>query len=311
MRPFAHLPQMKNEPLLARPRIAPFNASTPIVMPPSPYAPDEQWVHPDVVQVPGGWNGYEYWMCCTTYASETQEDPCILVSNDRLTWVPPPGLTNPLSTGTNKDNDMLLVGDTMYLFWQQNISSQITTRLRTSTDGVTWTPAQTVISTPVGGNDIRLSPAIVYDVGTATWWMYTVDGTLSLDYRTASSPTGPWSAPSLIGYTVPSDGAGVHTPWHVDAFDFGGLHYLLINEDDQTGRNLRLAVSSDRVNFTPTAQPLMRTPPGGWDGNSLYRATCTIRPAGDLIYLWYSANDGALWRVGYTEVPVSGNLPTL
>lgn len=272
-------------------------------------------MHPDVVYVPSGWNGYKYWMCCTTYASDNQEDPCILVSNDRVTWAPPVGLTNPMSTGRNKDNDMVLVGGTMYLFWQQQ-SGANDTLLRTSTDGVNWTPAQLVLRT-TSMRDVRLSPAIVYDSGTSTWWMYSVgmDSTetfLELNYRTATNPAGPWGALTPLGYTVPTYGTtGVHYPWHIDAFDFNGLHYLLINESAQTGRNLRFAVSNDRINFTPAASPFMVTIAGNWDGGSLYRSTCVPRTDSNLLFLWYSANDGSNWRVGYTEIPVAGNLPTL
>ena len=41
------------------------NAPAPLVTP--TYDGSGQVVHPDVVHVPGGWNGYEYWMGMTPY----------------------------------------------------------------------------------------------------------------------------------------------------------------------------------------------------------------------------------------------------
>src|SRR5439155_20610297 len=43
-----------------------------------------QVVEPDVIHVPRGWNGYEYWMAVTPYpcGDESLENPSILVSHD-------------------------------------------------------------------------------------------------------------------------------------------------------------------------------------------------------------------------------------
>ena len=73
------------------------NAPAPLVTP--TYDGSGQVVHPDVVHVPGGWNGYEYWMGMTPYPNSNDdfENPSVLASNDNVTWVVPPGVTNPLA----------------------------------------------------------------------------------------------------------------------------------------------------------------------------------------------------------------------
>lgn len=306
-------PGQMRGPNLGAPRLPPFHAPSWLSMP-SPYteAPDV-FVHPDVVHAPGGWNGYEWWMGVTPYPSDAQENPSILASNDRVTWEVPPGLTNPVAPNTggyNSDPDLVLHNDTLHLFYRQkSVDEKIW--LRTSTDGVVWSSAQLLIT-----SSYMLSPAVVRATD-GTWWMYYVTdpGTgRTIGYRTAPAATAPWSAEAIATYPIPTYGqTGVHNPWHVDAFDHGGLHYLLINEDTQGGHNLRFAVSSDRTTFTPAASPVMAQQSGGWDGVNpgLYRSTCRIRPTGDLIWLWYSAHGEVGWRVGYTEIPVAGNLPTL
>lgn len=309
-------PGMSRPANLGRARVAPFNSTLNLTAITSPYAPDETFVHPSVVYVPGGWNGYQYWMGITPYPDEPRENPCIYASNDRATWVVPAGLTNPIvpnTGGYNSDPDLVLWNNTLHLFHRRNgATEQI--RLLTSTDGVTWTSPVVVVDQALTAGGV-ISPGVVR-APDGTWWMYYVTdngaGSTTIGYRTATSPSGPWSAAQLAGYTNPTYGStGIHGPWHVSAFDFNGLTYLLINENAQVGRNLRFAVSSDRVNFTPAPSPFMVTPPSGWDSGSLYRACAVVRPAGDLVWVWYSAHVGGSFRLGYTEVPVAGNLPTL
>lgn len=297
-----------------RARIAPFNAAAALTLP-SPYSPAEM-VHPDVVYVPGGFNGFTYIMGVTPYPSSdaSKENPSVLVSNDRTTWTVPPGATNPVqatfSGGNNSDPDLIFDGTTLHLMFRQYGTGEVIYH-RSTTDLVTWTARQTLFSTSNPNNTGALSPAFVHDG--STWWCYTVTGTnptFDLEYRTASTLTGTWSSASAVGYTKPTYGvSGVHNPWHVDAFRHNGLTYLLINEEGQTGKNLRFAVSSDGINFTPAASPFMQTPSGTWDGTALYRSTCAMRDGGDLLWVWYSATGPAGWAVGYAEVPAN-LLPT-
>ena len=54
-----------------------------------------QAVHPDVYYNANGWNGYRYWMAMTPYpnGNAAYENPSIVVSNDNLNWIVPPGLS--------------------------------------------------------------------------------------------------------------------------------------------------------------------------------------------------------------------------
>lgn len=89
-----------------------------------------QLTHPKVLYFSKGWNGYQYWMSMTPYPFEHDiyENPSIVVSNDGKTWVPPTGLTNPVSGipadsktgGHYSDPQLVMRGDTMELWYRYN-----------------------------------------------------------------------------------------------------------------------------------------------------------------------------------------------
>ena len=81
-------------------RIGDFVAAVPddYMSTPVPYIGSEL-VHPDVLHVPSGWSGYEYWMAVTPYPGSDSrfENPSIYASHDGETWVTPAGASNPIT----------------------------------------------------------------------------------------------------------------------------------------------------------------------------------------------------------------------
>lgn len=266
--------------------------------------------HPDVIDMGTAWNGYRYWMALTPFhaSDSTIENPSILVSNDNLTWVVPPGGSNPIdpqpSTGYNSDPDLILVGGTLYLIYRMTAaSSPLPTGdviyCRTSTDGVTWSAETMILQTAANA---CLSPTIIYD-GTQ-FVMYSVNDSAPPEWvekRTASSITGTWSAPSTVAITWP----GTRTPWHIDATISAGKTYLIINEGSSGGQGLYFSVASSPDGSTFTLSGLLMNPSlTGWDNVRIYRASGTI--SGANLRLWYSANGASSdWHVGYTTIPTS------
>ena len=57
-----------------------------------------QNTHPSIKWFENGWNGYKYWMAVTPYpnGSAFYENPCIIASNDLVSWVEPTPGVNPL-----------------------------------------------------------------------------------------------------------------------------------------------------------------------------------------------------------------------
>lgn len=279
----------------------PYNAPTFLTTP----TPDGSGsaTHPDVIDFGTAWNSYRYWMALTPFAGSdsTLENPCILASNDNLTWVVPPGLTNPIDpwpggSSYNSDPDLIYGQDgKLYCIYRQ---AGDLIYGRTSTDGVTWSSEATILTT---ANNACLSPTILWD-GTQ-YVMYSVNESTTPEWvekRTASSITGTWSAPTTVAITWP----GQRTPWHIDATISGGKTYLTINEGTSGGQgvNLSVAASTDGTTFTLSGL-LMQPIAASWNGSKIYRASGTI--SGANLRLWYSAAGTNDWRIGYTTIPVS------
>ena len=147
------------------------NAPTPLVTP--TYDGSGQVVHPDVVHVPGGWNGYEYWMGMTPYpnSNDNYENPSIIASNDNATWVVPSGRDEPALPRAATATTTTSTCCWWAARWSCTSTRPTTTATPTSsrlasTDGVNWGPAQTVITMP----NYVMSPAVIHDGGVYTMW---------------------------------------------------------------------------------------------------------------------------------------------
>lgn len=269
--------------------------------------------HPSVLYVPGGFAGYPYWLLGTPYdgSDSTIENPCVYASADGTTWAAPPGLTNPIAphpggSSFNSDTHLILSNDgtTLYAFYRRSGDGNDTLLLKTSTDGVTWSAASTVLQVTSTAERL-LSPAVFWD-GTQ-WVMYTVDiipATYVVKRRTASSLTGTWSSATTCTVPLPTD----REPWHLDARLVGGEVWLLVMDQQADGSgspaSLYLGTSSNGTTFTMSSTSLLpRQTPVSTSG--LYRS-CFL-PAivdGRLgLDLWYSCiSSGGSWGVARTTV---------
>ncbi len=283
------------------------NAPAPLVTP--TYDGTGQVVHPDVVHVPGGWNGYEYWMGMTPYpnGNDDTENPSLLVSNDNVTWEVPPGVTNPLApepAGHNDDVDLLLVDGSMVLYWvETNLDgSSYVTRLA-STDGVDWGQPTVVLTLP----NYVMSPTVIHgDDGWRMWYVRSPIGCNSpyQDVVMRTSADGiEWGPERTVTLEQPG-----RVPWHFDvqAVD-EGYAMLFVSYPDGTNCNatwLYHATSSDGLTWTAASAPLLTPRAGSWDSSNIYRASFT--QDGTWLRIWYSARSTAgQWRVGYTEGDLS------
>jgi hypothetical protein len=265
-----------------------------------------QAMHPDIVHVPAGWNGYEYWMSNTPfpYDYDPVENPSLLASHDGINWEVPPGLTNPLagpiSGGYNNDSDLLLVGDTLTCYYNETKNSGTTAfRRMQSLDGVNWTaPLTTLVLT-----NFEMSPGVIYDEGLyKVWYMASAGGCYSPTqtmYMRTSTNGVVWSAATAVTFNDPSI-----TPWHPDIQRIDGK-YCMLAASYQTGltcanNDLYWAESDDGLNWTFAPRPVMRRTGGGWDDLSLYRPTFLVEHG--ILRIWYSATSALhVWGTGYAE----------
>ena len=273
------------------------NAANPLTIP--TYDGSGVCVHPDVVDAgEAGWNGYRYWMAMTPYpgTNNDYENPSVVASNDKTTWVVPDGLTNPVvpfpgGSDFNNDPDLVLVDDTMYLFYQisTNNSSDTEIYYRTSTDGVTWSDA-THIELPLVPVEIK-SPAFVREPN--GWTLFYGNGAL---FRcTCATLTGTWSSPLLV--------YNQGTLSHVDVTKSNDVYYALLHHSNGT---LRFAASwNGGVTWYVKSDFILSAGAAGhWTDQGFYRSTIQRTATG--FDLWYSGI-GSLtsWRIGYTSITYS------
>lgn len=267
-----------------------------------------QTVHPDVIKIAGGWNGWLYWMAITPYPSsdDTKENPSILVSNDGTTWQEPDGITNPVvaypgGSSFNSDPDLVYdsTTDTLWLFYRESDGSTDDIYVTSSTDGITWATPTLLFSTPFAE---ALSPAVVRDG--ATWRMWTVNKTPSpntMEMRSTSVPDGTWTAPTTTD-AVAADGKDI---WHIDIVADGSDFRAFLNVDDIDGASgdngmIALGSSTDGLTWT-TGSAVLEPAATGWTSDRLYRGSGLYEQ--DRWRFWVSAkSDAGEWHTGYTEI---------
>lgn len=235
----------------------------------------------------------------TPYAGSdaTLENPSILASADGDTWVVPVGLTNPIdpqpAPGWNSDTDLLMAGSTLYCFYRQAGSGVDAIKVRTSTDGVTWSDEVAVFT--VAANAC-LSPAVVAYGGSYVMFSANTVASPTLERRTASDPAGPWSAPATI--TLPGNNAGL---WHLNVTVDGSRLWMIWNRTGEVP--FKVSYSDDGgLTWLSAGTLVMVAAAGSWDAG-LYRAALVRKTGGfDMFYGGHTGGTPDVWRIGRTTV---------
>jgi hypothetical protein len=291
--------------------------------------------HPDVLYIPGGWNGYAYWMVYTPYPGPSRENPVVVASHDGASWELPSGAPK-LELMSNaeiraagylygSDTDMVLTPDNkirIYFRLVQEVAgdtSQNKEAIYTmiTSDGRNWSAPAPVIEIATPGRTAILSPAVSLEAdNTYSMWSVNHNGPTTLDRRT--SPDGlTWSAPvtcTVTGVTVDH--------WHPHVTRIGGRYYMLMQTTSQV---LYWFESYDGLNWTaPVSVPAV---PANFDAasgyNNQYRSCVIPREGGrwDLILSVYNSDSGASRFISlrnidmplpssrYVPTPVAGLMP--
>jgi len=296
------------------------NASSPLTTP--TYDESGQAMHPGLVYVDAGWNGYKYWMCMTplTGNNATVENPSVLASNDGDTWVVPDGLTNPVvaavtSPDFNSDPDLLMSADgsTLYLYYRTTYESTdpdvSKCFVKSSTDGVTWSEATELFST---AKNLFSSPAVIYDGSQYVMWsVEPLASPRHIYRRTCATPDGIWSA-AIKCWAINQPNVSLYDLWHIDVNLVGGVYQMFMMTCDKTtsGSNGRLyfAQSNDGINWTFDDNPILIPGiSGAWDSDRIYRASgLPITGGYDLFYSAASyINSVYAWHTGRVTLLVT------
>ena len=278
-----------------------------------------QALHPDVVRVPGGWNGYEYWMVMSPFPGTQPaaqrarfENPEILQSHDGTLWKVPDGLRNPISpaplgSAFNSDPCLLLDSDgTLRAYWRE---SGLTTPQydkilsMSSIDGITWGEKTVVVSSEIRAR--LASPIVREDKGVYRMWTVDVSqGSTVLQVRTGPTALGPFGSPTDATVTGLPSGWNV---WHVNVTEVGGIYYMLMTTRNYAGSNqLHAGVSYDGLTWQMQAEPVHGLTPGYWDQNP-YQSSLLWDPADGTFDVWYSAfNTTPEYRIGRSTLEPLG-----
>jgi hypothetical protein len=288
----------------------PQNAAAPLTTP--TYDDSGQAVHPDVIDFGAGqtWNGYRYWMAMTPYTggSDRRENPSMLVSSDKQTWIVPPGLTNPIIPDPypwhNSDTCIAVDADSrMWLYYRRsraNTDSDV--RVISSLDGVHWSDP-VILVTSLVVTQTNLSPSVMWDG--SQWVMYVIDASAhpsKIVRRTCATPDGEWSDPVECTLAGLPTGWGI---WHMNAGMVGSrfVAWAYVTPDSLAySGNIHYLDSVDGLSWQMDPLPSLMYAYGTWDNNRMYQPAWVYLGSG-LYDVWYSATNAAgEWHIGYTQL---------
>ena len=267
--------------------------------------------HPDVLRIPGGWKGYEYWMGFTPHPDAKRENPSVVASHDGVNWVVPASLINPIATyaevvaeytatGWWSDTDLVLSpdGTTLMLYYRGSRTEGVADLwLATSTNGTTWTKTKVI----AGG--VQASPAIVVEAD-GTYTMFEVLPGVTISRRTSADGIT-WTAPA--NGTIPAMTAP-HDIWHLDVVKVGGIYHGLVDARAPVGTapfRLYYWTSTDGLTWTGSSAPAVPITGGRLDRWGHYRSTFQPAASGHpgRFDLWLNPMDDsgtkhdlAVWR---------------
>ncbi|MBY7111373.1 hypothetical protein ILT06_10670 [Bacillus sp. 17RED48] len=281
------------------------NASFPIYVP--TYEGSNQTTHPKVKYFPGGWNGWKFWMAHTPYprSNDKFENPCISVSNDMINWTTPAGLVNPLAEPTAEelakkahysDTHLELNSNNILECWYRYNAGDGSEYIyrRTSNDGKTWAPQETMYAVPSGKQ--CLSPAISIEINSYKMWF--VNEAANVMYMESSNGFN-WTQPVKVNYTLP----GIYRAWHIDVVKTDKGYEMLLNVYKQgeialNNKILMCSLSPDGNtwgDFDICLTPSLNA--GAFDNGQIYRSTF-VKVDG-LYYVFYAGMDKNLyWHLG-------------
>jgi hypothetical protein len=287
------------------------------------YAGTYEMVEPDVVRVPGGWRGFEYWMAVNPYpgGNDFDENASVFASHDGLHWVTPDSLKNPVfprpsgEIRHNSDPDMVFLPnpDRLVLFDRGVTHTNNLLRQSISDDAVHWTAPATVLSAP---NHQLISPAVVLPPGHRPRLFFVDAGTAGCDSRGSTVTVRRWmkkqSGPSVLvgpGWSAPVT-TDLHAPagltiWHLDVIwvEERKEYWALFPAYGTTGcafNDLYIARSRDGLAWTTLEEPLIPRGAASFVSRSVYRSSLAWDVASQTFQVWFSGlGEDNMWHLGY------------
>ena len=282
------------------------------------YEASGQGTHPSVIYIKEGFQGYKYIKAFTPYpfANTSIERPSIIVSNDKINWIEPVGITNPIANPEVNtflaDTNIILGSDgLLYVYYRQQengVESKIF--VTSSSNLITWsTPVEILLGTV----DEYVSPNVIIEDGMYRMYYVNIGSPRKISYKESALPTSGFQAAienDCIVTNIQSD----RELWHIDVFKHKGKFYILqclsnVATNGQ-GTELYMSDSLDGVNFEVSNNRLLSKDTGTWCENRVYQGS-VVALDDNIFSLWYGGVDTSnQWRIGYAELN-TGNIPTI
>lgn len=290
------------------------NADSPLFTP--TYDGSNEAVHPSVVFIKDGFNGYKYWMALTPYpgGNDDYENPQILVSNDGVNFTFFNNISSCLAIphdvsigGHYSDVNLCYTNNELELYFRYNPNlkgskgpnnSSNSVYVMKTKDGLRWSDKKLVLS----DNTFPLkysyvSPTIIYEYGTYYIWFSNYSTNLYL------TQTKDWIDFDPVITCVLSDKPDNIKIWHHDVIKSSTGYEAVISAyaDENSGvQSLYYSQSKDGYNFSNFDIILKPSSKSAFDNVSLYKASLVKLPEKYILY--YSArNSDGCWHIGLAK----------
>ncbi len=278
-----------------------------------------QHVHPDVVHIPGGFQGYPYWMVFTPYpfANDRWENPVVRVSQDGYRWERFPELADPVVPPPSDahyhhaDTELVYAEGVLYLVYmtaRKGTGETVFSVIQTTT-GSQWSHPQAFQS-----GRFEACPSLVVEGRQWKMWMVTLDPTAQEEgskiYVRSGADLFHLDRPETCSLDIPG-----HVPWHVDVQPTGSGYEMLVaafpEGSDNSRTRLFLLHSGDGRSFVLNPRrPLLKPSIWRWDNRMIYRS-CFLKAPDGQYRIWYSAASWSLrFGLGYLEGPLGDLRPS-
>ncbi len=306
---------------------------------PDPYGYN-QFNHPSIYFNETGVFGHKWWMLITPYAysNGTYENACLYYSDDGLIWRVPPGVKNPIGTQIESEYESNAYGSDPYgsdpygsdpygsdpdLVYNPNTgkfmcyyvigdaigNATIESPKVKTYDGITVSPEINV-------NGHGVSPAVLYDGATRTYymWIVDIDPQPYVIYRYTSTDGVHFADKQAV------DQSSNYQPWHMNTMNYPGKStiYALLTMYSNEGftGNLHLATANNYTdNFTVQSSPLLKVEDSSsatHEDVQLYRGAGIFNDDGNILNLWIPAHDTiGVWTVFYTQATKENSVWTV
>lgn len=277
-------------------------------------------VHPSLLVSPENFGGYGYWLAFTPYpsANSDYENPCVVASQDLITWVQP--TTNPLadkpSGGYNADTHLFMSADrlTMYLAYRERIiGAQNRVMICSTTNGRDWTAPVAIVGGTQGAQDYA-SMSIWWNGTGWTMLSHNIDASSPWPVQRTVSTTadlfGAWGSPTTVTVAPLSGRAW----WHSSAARLSSGQVIALMQDNSgsaggAGNLFWASSGDDGVTWQVSA-------PVSFSGGSRYRSCWSFK--GETMHLmtglgvtgidYVRAEPGRLQVLAATRGQVAGQI---